>query len=197
MLSPIIPVERYGTAEVQYLMVHKCGSTTVERSIGPFIRLTNDSDQGAFIWTCYRDPVDRFKSGLYYDLCASGMGAAFRQDAEALFRRILEDDQTYRVFRSVDETRKKTGRTPHTIAQSAYWLGRRIDCFVPIEQLSDFLVLHYGQCNVSNELVKDEDYRRFMSIAAEYEDKMASVHELDYKLISGIQPWRWEYGKVF
>lgn len=197
MRSPIMPAERYGDAEKQYLMVHKCGSTTVERSIGLFIRFVNDSDQGAVIWTCYRDPVERFKSGLYYDLCASGLGALYASEADALFRRVLENDATYSVFRAVDESRKITGRTPHTIAQSAYWLGRRVDVFVPIEQLSDFLMLHYGQCNTSNELVKDDNYQRFMYMAAAYDDRIARAHELDYRLIKQIEPWRWEYGRIF
>lgn len=197
MIKPLLEAERYVTGSSQYLVVHKCGTGTIQKSIGTHVAVPSGDMADIVSWTCYRDPVDRFKSGLYYDLCVSGMGAAYYKDAETLFRRVLEDDQTYRVFRPADEARKKTGRIPHTIAQSAYWLGRRIDAFVPIEQLSDFLVLHYGQCNTSNELVKDDDYYRFMKMAEKYDARIAAAHELDYRLISQIQPWRWEYGKLF
>lgn len=197
MLNGLLTPEFYVTPGAWFLCVHKCATATVQESIGAHFNFCGEPQPETVVWTCYRDPVDRFKSGLYYDLCISGLGEAHLGDTEGFFRRVLEDRNTYKVFKSVDERKKATGKIPHTIAQSAYWLSARIDTFVPIEELDHFLMLHYGRSKVSNELARDENYWRFMKIASEYDEKIADAHELDYKLISGIQPWRWEYGKVF
>lgn len=193
-------VEYITRGPIQYLLVHKSACSTIRNSIGQFETLVRPRP-GGYVWTCFRDPIKRFKAGLFYDIKNSGLLELYEGKEVELFKKILSQKETFDCYGKISIDHRSSGRIPHTYPQVSYWYNQPIDLFVDINDITSFLNLHYDQCVDSNITDKNLVYELFMDVISKYDDKIKDIHLFDYyfldKMAKDNKIWQWEYGRMF
>lgn len=195
--------------KVQYLLVHSTGCSSIRNTMGIGHGTEYEAEDLAppnpdFVkWTCYKDPVERFKSGLFYDIKTTILNNSYEDNEEKIFARILNDERTFDCYNSLTNSGflKKRGTIPHTVPQSVYWVNQPLDVFVPIEVLDMFLEMHFGFSDQANVTEKNSIYYLYMDMISKYDTRIRDLHKFDYfflqRLINEEMVWRWQNGKIF
>jgi len=193
----------------QYLVIHKCGNSSVRDAMGqPGMIHIPLSDR--VIFTVIRDPVERFISGFIYDLFNSYVVTDNMQLSEIEYTVVnhIKNNDIYNVYHYIDPYKKNrlgarnSGSISHTIPQLSYIVNQPIQWFVDIKDLSTFLQLHYNtdvKKNVSNVNIEVKDL--ISSILLKRKQRILDIHSADYYFIERIREnglfWDWQNGKIF
>jgi len=132
MTDIVIKQEWHSIRASNYLGIQKNGYSTVKKNFPDAFQvyLPNTSLPN---WTVIRNPMDRFVSGLAYDL---------RYTPYIDKTKIINNIENLIVTNYMNGPKKSNGFGCHTQMQSLYFLGEKIDFFVDISDLETFIKIH-------------------------------------------------------
>lgn len=199
-MIPIQNHEYYTNDTNQYLLIHKCGNSSV-RTAFQYPGDTPHPESGKVRWTVIRDPIDRFISGYIYDLDNLGF---FKNpyNVEERVEKHIRDADVFNVYEYVSGFQRGTGKISHTIPQTTYIMNQPIDYYVDIKDLSLFLETHVGKIDPVNESkVSKENKKIVTNVLKRHSQRLYDIHQMDYYYFGQIEQsgriWRWQNGKIF
>jgi hypothetical protein len=199
-MTPIQNHEYYTNDTNQYLLIHKCGNSSI-RNAFQYPGDVPHPQQGKVRWTVIRDPIERFISGYVYDLDNIG----FFDNPYNLEERVekhIQDANVFEVYEYVNGFMRSTGKISHTIPQVTYIMNQPIDYYVIIKDLDVFLDTHVGHTHKVNESrVRAEDKKIVTNVLKKHSQRLYDIHQIDYYYFARLKElgriWRWQNGKIF
>lgn len=199
-MIPIQNHEYYTDDTNQYLLIHKCGNSSV-RSALKYPGDTPHPQNGKVRWTVIREPVERFISGYIYDLDNTGFFNNPYNMQERVEKHIRESN-VFEVYDYVSGFKRGTGKISHVIPQVSYIMNQPIDWYVDIKDLNVFLDMHAGYTRKDNESkVNPEDKKIVTNCLKKHSQRIYDIHQIDYYYFKRIEEsgrlWKWQNGKIF
>ena len=194
--------EIFTTLNSNYLLIHKNGCSQVKKHLylnySQVEKFFNSFPQNNKInWTVLRDPYDRFISGLTYDL--------LKQFKNLNNLEKIIDNSLFLIYQKINLKTRENGNISHTIPQWTYLLSHPLDFLVMINNLDDFLDIHFQKrFNYTKTNTPSEQ----KDIVLNYIEKNSYLKNLimaylapDYYYIQQSQFqdlfWTWQNGKIF
>ena len=185
-----INYEWYDIRNSNYLLIHKNGCSTIRKNFD-MNRIDSPSEY-KFRWTTIRSPMERFISGLAYDI-----GRTKYVNVERLKKNPEE-----LLFGEHNDFGIDAGMSTHTYMQSLYFLNEKINMFVKMEDLKDFIELHNREYISEGENKTTEEEKQIAQEIVSGIDKQR-LDDLFYienkiynKIIHSEFIWNWRYGKI-
>jgi len=180
------------TKNFEYLLIHKTGCQSVFKTLeNKKINWTMNQNlqSGKFCWTIFRDPKERFVSGLAHNLSISNI------DLNKLNLKQL-------LFNTIDPELRSISLIPLTILQSTYLIGSKVNMFVKHEDLNDFLKINFNTVfheNKGSSTIKNK-INKFINNNINFKTSLEKYLEIDYfiyqQILKSNKFWYWQLGKV-
>lgn len=187
-----INYEWYTILNSNYLLIHKNGCSSVRRNFSNTRSLLPNPE--LMNWTTIRNPIERFKSGLAYDIKSAGYANISK----------LHDKIENLIYGDHSHLGKAKGNTCHTYMQSLYFLNEKIHMFVRIEDLEDFIRVHHHKHEYFDD-GENKNGKEEVEIASKIIDSIDKrrLNDLFYienqiydRIVNSSHVWRWQNGNV-
>lgn len=170
------------TDKFQYLLLHKNGSSSIEKCLKDIdFFFTTKINLDKIRWTIIRDPYERFVSGLKYDLLRHNVNI-----------KDIDPSSLHNTFINSFTLGKKN--LNHSTSQVPYLINTNIDWYVDIKDLNIFLKMHFNVETHCNENKKEIDLNL-------NKEEVMKYLNLDYyvynKILQSDHLWKWYNGKIF
>jgi len=179
-------IETFESEKFQYILIPKnAGRTIHELVFGsyPDAKYTqNIIDDSKIIWTVIRDPLERFLSGLDYDLQRQKLN--------------LDDINIEDVFNFINFNKPDglKGNINHASSQIPYIINTRIKYYINIDDLDVFSQIHFQK---KIHLNKNSNRKKLNLDEIEIKKYLKNDYYVYNSIMNSPLLWRWQYGKIF
>jgi hypothetical protein len=174
----------------------------------PEVQVSNEvSKEGGISWAVCRDPLDRFKSSLAYDMKENSI-----EITEASVLRMLKNPDSIREYvygraNYPEAIGFKGWKMRHAMSQTHYLFDNNIDILVRIEDLDTFLLMHFPGKElplVHINIGQDENKRLVHKVISENPMVLNNINmclAADYYTLERFKNtdkvWHWANGRIF